>query len=119
MTPEEQAAFMADSHSDALQAAEDESRPPTETHHPPHPTDAYIVAHKGKVDHVCEDCGQKSAVLIREPKNEGGHLTAACDECGYGGGSGMVHALIGADPLAHRVETFGPDSGFTGRRESP
>ena len=76
-----------------------ESRPPTETHHDPHSNDAYIVSHNGVVDHKCEDCGEKSAVLIREAATDGGHLTAACDSCGYGGGTEMVDALIGEDPL--------------------
>jgi predicted RNA-binding Zn-ribbon protein involved in translation (DUF1610 family) len=74
-------------------------KPPTESHHPPHPTTPYIVTHDGKVDHICTDCGQESAVLIRESMEDGGHLTAGCDSCGYGGGSEMVEELVGNDPL--------------------
>ena len=47
---------------DLVQAKE----PPTESHHPPHPTEPWIVTHNGKVDHECTECGEESAVLIRE-----------------------------------------------------
>jgi len=94
--------FMTDTFNDAWRVAKNDGSPhptPTESHHPPHPTDAWIVAHNGEVDHECQDCGEKSAVLIREPESEGGHLSGPwCDSCGSGG-EGDGTPVVEQDPL--------------------
>jgi len=56
-------------------------KPPVEIEEEPHENEAWIVG--PEID--CPECGKPGASMIREPADEGGMLTLACQECGYGG----------------------------------
>ena len=77
-------------------APPDDQNHPTHPAHQPHATEAWGVA-----EVCCLECGacglDDLAMLIREPASDGGHLSVACELCGWAGGQEWYSLR---DPLA-------------------